>query len=36
LYHQRRAAYAQAHVRLDAARASVDDLVEQLLDWLKA
>ena len=35
LYHQRRAAYGQAHVRLDAARASVDGLVEQLIDWLE-
>lgn len=36
LYHLRRAAYEQAHVRLDAGRASVDALVEQLLDWLNA
>jgi shikimate kinase len=35
LYHQRRAAYEQAHVRLDAARAGVDALVEQLMDWLE-
>jgi shikimate kinase len=35
LYYQRRAAYEQAHVRLDAARASVDALVEQLVDWLE-
>ena len=35
LYHQRRAAYEQAHVRLDAGRASVDALVEQLADWLE-
>ena len=34
LFHHRRAAYQQAHVRLDAARASVDALVEQTLDWL--
>jgi shikimate kinase len=34
LYHVRRTAYLQAHVRLDAARASVDALVEQLVDWL--
>jgi shikimate kinase len=34
LYHQRQAAYAQAHVRLDAGRAGVDALVEQLVDWL--
>jgi hypothetical protein len=36
LYHSRRAAYALAHVRLDAGRASVDALVEQLVDWLEA
>jgi len=35
LYHQRRAAYEQAHMRLDAGRAGVDALVEQLLDWLE-
>jgi shikimate kinase len=35
LYHQRRAAYEQAHVRVDAGRASVDALVEQLVDWLE-
>ena len=34
LYHHRRAAYQQAHVRLDASRASVEALVEQALDWL--
>jgi shikimate kinase len=35
LYHQRRAAYELAHVRLDAGRASVQALVEQLIDWLE-
>jgi shikimate kinase len=35
LYYQRRAAYEQAHVRLDAGRASADALVEQLVDWLE-
>jgi shikimate kinase len=35
LYHQRRAAYEQAHVRLDAGGASIDALVEQLVDWLE-
>jgi len=35
LYHQRRAAYEQAHVRLDAGRAGVDALVEELVDWLE-
>jgi shikimate kinase len=36
LYHARRAAYEHAHVRLDAGRASVEALVEQLVDWLQA
>jgi shikimate kinase len=36
LYEGRRLAYEQAHVRLDAGRASVDALVEQLIDWLEA
>jgi shikimate kinase len=36
LYHQRRAAYQQAHWRLDAGRASVDALLEQVVDWLDA
>ena len=35
LYQSRRAVYQQAHVRLDASRASVDQLVEQLVDWLE-
>ena len=35
LYYQRRAAYEQAHLRLDAGRASVDALVEELVDWLE-
>ena len=34
LFLARRDAYQHAHVRLDAGRASVDALVEQLLDWL--
>ena len=34
-YHHRRAAYQQAHVRVDASRAGVDALVEQVLDWLQ-
>ncbi len=34
LYHLRRAAYQLAHVRLDAGRAGVDALVDQLMDWL--
>ena len=36
LYHARRAAYEQAHMRLDSGRASIDALVEQLVDWLEA
>ena len=36
LYQTRRLAYEHAHVRLDAGRASVDALVEQLVDWLDA
>ena len=35
LYHVRRAAYEHAHLRLDAGRAGVDALVEQLVDWLE-
>ena len=34
LYCLRRMAYQQAHVRLDASRASVDELVERALDQL--
>lgn len=34
LYYQRRTAYEQAHKRLDAGRAGVDALVEELVDWL--
>ena len=36
LYHVRRAAYEYAHFRLDAGRAGVDALVEELIDWLDA
>jgi shikimate kinase len=35
LFRARREAYQLAHVRLDAGRASVDALVEQLVDWLE-
>jgi shikimate kinase len=35
LFEGRRLAYEQAHMRLDAGRAGVDALVEQLLDWLE-
>ena len=34
LYHVRRAAYQQAHIRVDAGRQSIDALVEQLMDLL--
>ena len=34
LYHLRRAAYQQAHIRVDAGRLGVDALVEQLMDLL--
>ena len=35
LYMVRRAAYSEAHHRIDAARISIDGIVEQLIDWLK-
>jgi shikimate kinase len=34
LYYQRRAAYESAHIRVEAGRASVDALVEEVLDRL--
>ena len=34
LYHFRRAAYQQAHVRIDAGRATVEALVDEVTDWL--
>lgn len=34
LYNQRLVAYRQAHVRVDAGRGSVEDLVERIVDWL--
>jgi shikimate kinase len=36
LYQERYLAYQQAHVRLDAGRASVDALVEELIDRLRS
>jgi shikimate kinase len=36
LYETRRIAYAQAHVRLDASRASIGDLADQVVEWLGA
>jgi len=35
LFHSRRAAYEQAHLHLDAGRAPVQSLVDQLVDWLE-
>lgn len=35
LYHARRVAYQDAHIRLDAGRGNADALVEELLDRLK-
>ncbi len=34
LYAARRAAYQQAHLRLDASRVAAGELVERVLDWL--
>jgi shikimate kinase len=36
LYRVRKAAYEYAHLRLDAGRAGVDALVDELIDWLNA
>ena len=36
LYLARRAAYEQAHHRIDAARATADEVAEELIDWLQA
>jgi shikimate kinase len=36
LYETRRIAYAQAHVRLDASRASIGDLADEVIEWLGA
>ena len=35
LYLLRRESYEHAHHRIDASRASIDAIVEQLLDWLQ-
>lgn len=35
LYLARRAAYEQAHLRIDAGRGGVEAVVEQLVDWLE-
>ena len=36
LYNQRFMAYSRAHLRLDAGRSSVEELVDQIADWLGA
>jgi shikimate kinase len=35
LYNQRLVAYQQAHARFDVSRAAVDEVVDQLVDWLR-
>jgi shikimate kinase len=34
LYNERLAAYRQAHLRVDAGRGSVEELVDQIMEWL--
>jgi shikimate kinase len=36
LYNQRLMAYEQAHLRVDAGRSSVEEVVDQIVDWLSA
>ena len=36
LYNQRLAAYSLAHLRVDAGRGSVEELVEHIMEWLDA
>jgi shikimate kinase len=36
LYNQRLAAYRLAHLRVDAGRGSVEELVEHIMEWLEA
>jgi shikimate kinase len=36
LYNQRLMAYSRAHLRLDAGKSSVEDLGDQIVDWLGA
>lgn len=36
LYNQRLMAYSRAHLRIDAGRGSVEDMVDQIVDWLGA
>ncbi len=35
LYNQRLMAYSQSHLRLDAGRSSVEELVDQIVEWLE-
>ena len=35
LYNQRLVAYQQAHARFDVSRVAVDEVVDQLVDWLR-
>ena len=36
LYNQRIMAYSQAHLRVDAGKSSVEELVDQIVEWLGA
>lgn len=36
LYNQRRAAYSLAHLRLDTGKASVEELVDRIVEWLES
>ena len=36
LYNQRLMAYGEAHLRLDAGRSSVEEIVDQIVEWLGA
>lgn len=36
LYNQRLMAYGEAHLRLDAGRGSVEEIVDQIVEWLGA
>ena len=36
LYNQRQAAYRLAHLRVDAGRGSVEELVDHIVEWLEA
>ena len=36
LYNQRLMAYGEAHLRLDASRSSIEELVDQIIEWLGA